>query len=90
MGHFADFSWFLKVLYDVIILLPCKLYCITFFICGKNVEMECTVSTVVTNVQANCRDRSVCSHVTGQCDRGCDAGWTGLFCYNGNYCTNTL
>uniref|UniRef100_A0A8W8NV84 Scavenger receptor class F member 2 n=1 Tax=Magallana gigas TaxID=29159 RepID=A0A8W8NV84_MAGGI len=31
---------------------------------------------------SHCRDRSVCSHVTGQCDRGCDAGWTGLFCYN--------
>ncbi|XP_052693663.1 multiple epidermal growth factor-like domains protein 10 isoform X3 [Crassostrea angulata] len=31
---------------------------------------------------SHCRDRSVCSHVTGQCDRGCDAGWTELFCYN--------
>lgn len=27
----------------------------------------------------HCRDGTTCSHVTGQCDRGCDAGWTGYY-----------
>uniref|UniRef100_A0A8W8MSG1 Multiple epidermal growth factor-like domains 10 n=1 Tax=Magallana gigas TaxID=29159 RepID=A0A8W8MSG1_MAGGI len=28
----------------------------------------------------HCRDNTTCNHVTGQCDKGCDAGWTGLKC----------
>lgn len=33
----------------------------------------------------HCRDNIVCHHVTGQCDKGCDAGWTGYFCNKGEF-----
>lgn len=29
------------------------------------------------------RDGITCNHVTGLCDRGCDAGWTGYMCNKG-------
>ncbi|XP_052717486.1 uncharacterized protein LOC128189775 isoform X1 [Crassostrea angulata] len=28
----------------------------------------------------HCRDNATCNHVTGQCDRGCAARWTGKLC----------
>lgn len=31
----------------------------------------------------HCRDGITCNHVTGLCDRGCDAGWTGYMCSKG-------
>uniref|UniRef100_A0A8W8NVN9 protein-tyrosine-phosphatase n=1 Tax=Magallana gigas TaxID=29159 RepID=A0A8W8NVN9_MAGGI len=31
----------------------------------------------------HCRDGTTCNHVTGQCNRGCDAGWTGVMCEKG-------
>lgn len=31
----------------------------------------------------HCRDNVTCNHVTGQCDGGCDKGWTGLLCDKG-------
>lgn len=31
----------------------------------------------------HCKDNDTCNHVTGQCDRGCDAGWTQSDCDNG-------
>lgn len=31
----------------------------------------------------HCRDGSICNHMTGQCDRGCDTGWTGVMCNQG-------
>lgn len=30
-----------------------------------------------------CKDGTTCNHVTGQCNGGCNAGWTGIFCYKG-------
>eukprot|EP00105_Crassostrea_gigas_P043581 XP_019927729.1 PREDICTED: multiple epidermal growth factor-like domains protein 10 [Crassostrea gigas] len=27
-----------------------------------------------------CKDNTTCNHVTGQCNGGCNAGWTGIFC----------
>lgn len=31
----------------------------------------------------HCRDSVTCNHVTGQCDGGCDKGWTGDLCDKG-------
>lgn len=33
----------------------------------------------------HCRDGVACNHMTGRCDRGCEAGWTGATCENGKY-----
>uniref|UniRef100_K1RI85 Multiple epidermal growth factor-like domains 10 n=1 Tax=Magallana gigas TaxID=29159 RepID=K1RI85_MAGGI len=38
---------------------------------GVNCSQQCS---------GHCRNNTPCHHVTGQCDRGCDAGWTGAFC----------
>lgn len=38
---------------------------------GLNCSEQCT---------KNCRDVVTCNHVTGLCDGGCDAGWTGVKC----------
>lgn len=31
----------------------------------------------------HCRDGASCNHVTGHCDGGCEAGWTGYMCDKG-------
>lgn len=31
----------------------------------------------------HCIKETTCNHVTGQCDKGCEAEWTGTFCYKG-------
>lgn len=31
----------------------------------------------------HCKDGATCNHVTGYCDKGCDAGWKGNFCNEG-------
>lgn len=41
---------------------------------GVNCSQQC---------MGHCRDNTVCNHVTGHCDKGCDAGWTGIFCHTG-------
>uniref|UniRef100_A0A8W8NR64 Receptor-type tyrosine-protein phosphatase T n=1 Tax=Magallana gigas TaxID=29159 RepID=A0A8W8NR64_MAGGI len=38
---------------------------------GKDCRQPCV---------GHCRDGITCNHVTGQCDKGCDAGWTGVLC----------
>ncbi|XP_052695719.1 multiple epidermal growth factor-like domains protein 10 [Crassostrea angulata] len=40
---------------------------------GDNCSQQCV---------GHCRDNTSCNHVTGQCERGCGAGWTGIFCDN--------
>lgn len=37
----------------------------------------------------HCRDDTYCNHVTGQCDQGCDAGWTGYMCDKGTLSIRT-
>lgn len=32
----------------------------------------------------HCKNASTCNHVTGLCDGGCDAGWTGSMCDRGS------
>lgn len=41
---------------------------------GVNCSQQCS---------RHCRYNTTCNHVTGQCDRGCDAGWAGSLCING-------
>lgn len=43
---------------------------------GVNCSQSCT---------GHCRDNRTCNHVTGQCDRECEAGWTGALCVRGNF-----
>lgn len=33
----------------------------------------------------HCRYNSNCNNVTGRCDKGCAAGWTGTFCDEGKF-----
>lgn len=33
----------------------------------------------------HCKDNATCNHVTGLCEKGCDAGWTGAKCQKGIY-----
>lgn len=35
--------------------------------------------------EGHCRGGATCNHVTGLCDRGCDAGWTGFKCDKGSH-----
>lgn len=43
---------------------------------GDSCKLQCS---------GHCRDGVACNHVTGRCDRGCDAGWTGATCEKGKY-----
>lgn len=47
--------------------------------------MNCTKQCV-----GHCRDGATCNQVTGQCDKGCDAGWGGVLCDKGNACYNNF
>lgn len=44
---------------------------------GVNCSQQCS---------GHCRDDSVCNHVTGLCDNGCDAGWKEVKCDEGKTC----
>lgn len=37
----------------------------------------------------HCIDNDTCHFVTGQCERGCKAGWTGELCDKGKLESNT-
>lgn len=43
---------------------------------GENCNRRCT---------GHCKDGTTCNHVTGQCNEGCDAGWTGFMCDKGDF-----
>lgn len=43
---------------------------------GDNCSQQCV---------GHCRDNTTCNHVTGKCDKGCEAGWTGIFGDNGTF-----
>lgn len=32
-----------------------------------------------------CRDNTACNHVTGQCEEGCESGWTGTLYEKGTF-----
>lgn len=38
----------------------------------------------------HCRDDTACNHMTGMCEGGCDAGWTGNLCDKGNVLTKVM
>lgn len=41
---------------------------------GVNCSQQCS---------GHCKNGTTCSHVTGQCDKGCDNGWAGSLCIKG-------
>lgn len=41
---------------------------------GVNCSQQC---------KGHCKDNAACNHMTGQCDKGCDSGWTGNLCDEG-------
>lgn len=45
---------------------------------GTNCSKQC---------DGHCRGGATCNHQNGQCDGGCDVGWTGLQCNKGSTCT---
>lgn len=48
---------------------------------GDNCHQQCI---------GHCRYNSTCNHVTGQCERGCAAGWTGTLCDRGFFVFFTI
>lgn len=38
----------------------------------------------------HCKDNMPCDHMTGHCEKKCDAGWTGLQCDKGNASSWTI
>nr|XP_034319436.1 scavenger receptor class F member 2-like [Crassostrea gigas] len=51
---------------------------------GMNCNKKCTEGwygdSCGLQCSGHCRDGTTCNHVTGQCDIGCAAGWTGVIC----------
>lgn len=41
---------------------------------GVNCSQQCS---------GHCKDNATCNYVTGQCDKGCEVGWTGTLCEQG-------
>lgn len=41
---------------------------------GDNCSQQCV---------GHCRDNTNCNHVTGRCETGCAARWTGILCAKG-------
>lgn len=62
--------------------------------CFDLIKIECAVGWYGVNCSRpcyrHCRDSSACNHVTGQCELGCDAGWTGSLCEEGTIKTNVV
>lgn len=69
------------------------LVCVLFFVFFYFVCTECEIGWFGIKCsqpcEGYCRDGDYCNHVTGLCDNGCGAGWTGYFCDKGNICNIT-
>lgn len=61
-------------------MLYCMLVCTDGWY-GVNCNQQCS---------GHCRDDTTCNHVTGQCEKGCDKGWSGSLCDKGNLLKKTL
>lgn len=53
------------------------------------IQIECVIGWYGENCNrrcaGHCKDGTTCNHVTGQCNEGCDTGWTGFMCDKGNF-----
>lgn len=81
MIAYLNFSISRKKRMCILFHLICLFYVFMFFIIacregwfGVNCSQQCS---------GHCRDNATCNHVTGQCDGGCNAGWTGTLCEQG-------
>lgn len=61
------------------------IYCMLYCMLSK--RPECTDGwygvSCSRQCSGHCRDSTTCNHVTGQCEKGCDKGWTGSLCRKG-------
>lgn len=59
--------------------------CIYLNVCF--IQIECVIGWYGENCNrrcaGHCKDGTTCNHVTGQCNEGCDTGWTGYMCDKG-------
>lgn len=80
---FFTFSFF-KFSFFFIISIKLKHFITTLFGCLSECKegwygVNCTKPCV-----GHCRNATTCNHVTGRCDGGCHAGWTGSMCDKGS------
>ena len=69
---------YISIRFAEVINIP-KKYFILLKVCTKDwYGLDCK-----QQCSGHCRDNVVCNHMTGQCDVGCAAGWTGSKCNKG-------
>lgn len=84
-----------KIIFEIIVNINLTLKGTQNYMCVSNVifitqiycVLECMRSWYGVNCSrpcvGYCKDNTTCNHVTGQCNGGCNAGWTGIFCDKG-------